>query len=1050
MSSIADESVHIQTSSALQFATPSWLGEVALVASHLQKQGLLNKISERVRFARRRFGRYDVLDFLAVLFGYALSGERTLEAFYEAVQPFASVFMALFGRTRLPAASTLSRFLAALPAEPVEALRTLFLEDLLTRRLCTEEHAAGLWDRQENRWMVFDVDGTREAARQRALPQTPDRPAPQRRLRPLCAPGYTGRKRGEVVRSRTTVLQMHTHQWVASFGNPGNGQYREELRRAKAAIKTYITAHSFPAERTLLRLDGHYGSGAVIADVADLGYVMRGKDYGLLDRAAIQARLHLPADQHLHSAESGICRALYDCPDQRLSQNGPLVRVIVATHPAPAKKKKKRQVGRIRDGVVSELFWTTLPQSAFTASDVVSLYLHRGAFETALEDEDIEQEPDRWCSHSAWGQEAWQVVAQWMWNLRLELGHHLHPEPLRTTEFGPALPQQNAQEPMPASSAACPPQSGYAPPATATSWKAGRFTGTDFPLQPDGTLRCPAGNALAPHERRRESDGSLRVVYSASIRNCRPCPLRDQCQWSGSATAKPRQVSILLHPLSVGSAPLLWRDWHRRHQRHACLRLHRQHLEVQMESGSALPLSVSPPTISRAERAHYRLSWDERLACNARTEAAQRITLTLFGIPDRLATFLGLTTTYHLLRRAWSHPHLSDKPAFPIGFFCLLCLIAPPISAPFSRFPFHPSISLRADLLPIPVERASDPENRLERFGELIAHVVGLAVSYQGGVDVVITGDSHKELLMYTAWIRHIAAKLRLPKTPKDGGFGSFLQTVDDITTFYFEDIYGKQAKEAVLASPFRAELLKREPLFFSIYADTAYKAGDHWDLLTRFLGFRFDDIAFSFTESDCANPALMAHLRGLKAEHVYDRSYTEGVVEYVHFATHLMEKKDFPRHLISSMESRYASNAAIAEMRDKMNHYAQEVLDLSENRIVCMLYSPFAQRGKNLSLYIQKEQPHLFRSLEQIHHLLAKTGSQTQDERPLARELTDLAHLDIEHLRTIYSSDLSLHGAQAQATPIALILSKDPHKMLIHTSRSPDGPVISEIISGR
>ena len=553
MSSIADESVHIQTSSEVQFATPSWLGEVALAASHLRKQGLLNKITERVRFARRRFGRYDVLDFLAVLFGYAISGECTLEAFYETVHPFASAFMALFGRARLPAASTLSRFLAALPAEPVEALRTLFLEDLLARRLSTEEQSAGLWDRQGNRWLVFDVDGTREAARQRALPQTPDRPAPQRRLRPLCAPGYTGRKRGEVVRSRTTVLQMHTHQWVASFGNPGNGQYREELRRAKAVIQAYIKAHSFPAERTLLRLDGQYGSGAVISDVADFAYVTRGKDYGMLDRTAIQARLHLPADQSLNSAESGICRVLYDCPDQRLDENGPLVRVIVATHPAPTKKKKKRQVGIMRDGIIYELFWTNLPQSAFTTSDVVSLYLHRGAFETALEDEDIEQEPDRWCSHSAWGQEAWQIVAQWTWNLRLELGHKLAPESVRTTEFASVLPEQNAHAPIPPASA---PASGYAPPATATSWKAGRFTGTDFPLQPDGPLRCPAGNVLVPHEHRRERDGSLRVVYSASIRDCRPCPLREQCQWNGSATAKPRQVSVLLHPLVVGSAPL--------------------------------------------------------------------------------------------------------------------------------------------------------------------------------------------------------------------------------------------------------------------------------------------------------------------------------------------------------------------------------------------------------------------------------------------------------------------------------------------------------------
>jgi hypothetical protein len=318
--------------------------------------------------------------------GYAISGERTLQDFYEAVRPFASPFRALFGRTRLPAASTLSRFLAALPDEPVEALRTLFLEDLLARRLSPEEHDAGLWDRQGNQWLLFDVDGTREAARQRALPQTPDRPAPQRRLRPLCAPGYTGRKRGEVVGSRTTVLQMQTHQWVASFGNPGNGQYREELRRAKTAIQMDVKAHTFPAERTLLRLDGQYGSGAMVSEVADFASVTGGKDYGLLDHAAIQARLHLPADQSLPSFESGICRALYDCPAQRLSENGPLVGVIVRTHPAPTKKKKKRQVGIIGDGIVSELFWTNLPQSAFTASDVVSLSLHRGAFETALSD----------------------------------------------------------------------------------------------------------------------------------------------------------------------------------------------------------------------------------------------------------------------------------------------------------------------------------------------------------------------------------------------------------------------------------------------------------------------------------------------------------------------------------------------------------------------------------------------------------------------------------------------------------------------------------------
>src|SRR5438270_11094886 len=289
MTSIADGSVRIQTSAESVPSTPSWFEEVALMAAHLRKQGVLSKIGERVRFARRRFGHYEVIDFLAVLFGYAISGERTLEAFYQRLQPFAGPFMALFERDQLPARSTLSRFLAALTPEPVEALRTLFLDDLESRPLPTdsnEKQTGGLVDRAGNTWVVFDIDGTREAARQRALPQTEDLPAPFRRLDDVCAPGYTGRKRGQVVRTRTVISQAHTCQWLGTFGNRGNGLYRTELPQALSAIGRYLASHHLSQEQALLRFDGQYGTGAVIADLAGFLFVIRGKDYTVLDHHA--------------------------------------------------------------------------------------------------------------------------------------------------------------------------------------------------------------------------------------------------------------------------------------------------------------------------------------------------------------------------------------------------------------------------------------------------------------------------------------------------------------------------------------------------------------------------------------------------------------------------------------------------------------------------------------------------------------------------------------------------------------------------------------------
>jgi len=438
MNSITSSHVTIQTSPQSVPSTPSWLGEVAVVAHYLNSLGLFEKIALEVRFSRRRFGIYDTIDFLCVLIGYTLSGEATLKGFYERLQPFATPFMALFGREELPSRSALSRFLAAIDRPTVEALRTLFQKDLVARPLIEQgEATGGLWDRCGERWYVFDVDGTRQAARQRALPATPDLPPAYRRLDAVCAPGYTGRKRGEVVRTRTTLLQAHTHQWMGTLGNAGNGDYRGDLLRAASVIIEYVTSQQIPLHRAILRLDGQYGDYAIVIDLDKLGLpsVVRGKDYGLLDQPEIQARLAQVPDQVVTHPETGTTRALFDCLDVALSPMGPRIRVIVATHPAAATPAR---IGTTRNGVVYELFFTCLSPSAFLPADVLDLYLHRGGFETVLADEDKEQDADRWCSYTANGQELWQILSQWMWNLRLELGHRLHPTAMRTTEFAQA------------------------------------------------------------------------------------------------------------------------------------------------------------------------------------------------------------------------------------------------------------------------------------------------------------------------------------------------------------------------------------------------------------------------------------------------------------------------------------------------------------------------------------------------------------------------------------------------------------------------------------
>jgi len=60
------------------------------------------------------------------------------------------------------------------------------------------------------------------------------------------------------------------------------------------------------------------------------------------------------------------------------------------------------------------------------------------------------------------------------------------------------------------------------------------------------------------------------------------------------------------------------------------------------------PAATSPPIadviLSRAQRARYRLGFQERLARNARSFTAGPVTIRMFGVPAAFAASLGLAT----------------------------------------------------------------------------------------------------------------------------------------------------------------------------------------------------------------------------------------------------------------------------------------------------------------------------------------------------------------------------------------------------------------------
>lgn len=181
-----------------------------------------------------------------------------------------------------------------------------------------------------------------------------------------------------------------------------------------------------------------------------------------------------------------------------------------------------------------------LPQSAVTASDVVALYLHRGA-----EDQCVGGSATRNTTPTAgsairhWARSAGKSSPN-----RVPLG------------MGPRTSVSNSGISFILIRCAPPSLLQHSPLHTRSPPRRLLFRGTDQQKSLCPGKQAASRGKILPSSRmgrcvvqqanhwwhtsgEGRADGSLRVVYAGSHRSCRPCPLRKPRQWNGSATAKP-------------------------------------------------------------------------------------------------------------------------------------------------------------------------------------------------------------------------------------------------------------------------------------------------------------------------------------------------------------------------------------------------------------------------------------------------------------------------------------------------------------------------------
>jgi hypothetical protein len=92
---------------------------------------------------------------------------------------------------------------------------------------------------------------------------------------------------------------------------------------------------------------------------------------------------------------------------------------------------------------------------------------------------------------------------------------------------------------------------------------------------------------------------------------------------------------------------VVWGDWPRCQLRQNFIHLLRtQTVELTfhpLQSDKDLSNDRDDHMLTRAERAHWRLSWQQRLARNARPAFAPVLTVTIYGLPAAFAQHIGVS-----------------------------------------------------------------------------------------------------------------------------------------------------------------------------------------------------------------------------------------------------------------------------------------------------------------------------------------------------------------------------------------------------------------------
>ena len=537
---------------------PDKLTEGVALLMKLQSCGKLAEVGERVRL--RRQGGYCGLDvFLLLLLFYSASSTEGVRKLWEILGPRVKAMASVAKRRSLPSPASLSRALGAAEFEHVREWASWLLAFIAGIDVVLRHPAVMSYDAHGEGWHVYDLDPTVKAFLQRDLPTSDELPEPKRRAAAAGAPGYSGRKRGDIQHRQVAVQHSGSSAWIHAHLSLGNGEGVIDFERALDSIVQTNQRLGHPMARSLLRMDGEYGSVPFFSACREreLPFITRLNRPKLYEDPDILARLRAATWHLVPDSGAGPQRSATDlgtltvAPGERTRRpdgsryDAIEVRVVASIFPKTGAAKR----GRTLDGWQVELFAVDLPADAWPAAEAIAAYFGRSAQENRFAQKNRELGLHRTVSQYLPGQEMAVLVGLALWNVRLVEGFAMDVPPnespiqwLRKPTLDDRVPEHWPRDPV------------LRRTLDDLDWKLmlARRPGWTWDTA-SGELRCEDGRALELTTVRPKEcvKGRTGIIFRRPLGGCDECPPRSGCLQSSRPQAS-KHVQFLV-PTEIAS-----------------------------------------------------------------------------------------------------------------------------------------------------------------------------------------------------------------------------------------------------------------------------------------------------------------------------------------------------------------------------------------------------------------------------------------------------------------------------------------------------------------